>query len=575
MKKALNKSKLLKKLLVSIILMVSLPVILVSEMSIIKSRKVMEDNLKTTSIQTIKEVDKGFNQHLNVLSTQISIMSKNIHVKELSNVQADHQLTSKYVQDMLKDTKDSIDGIINVGYAGEYGELLTDSGVMTINDLNYKERVWYKEAKEANGKVTYTKPYKDAKTGKQVMTVSQAVKDDNSQFIGVIVIDMSLESMENYVRDTQMLNTGFLLLVDKDGNIVINNDNNKEAEDKVSDLEFWEKAKNEDRGVYTWSHNGKDFYVCQETNQETGWKLIGVLESREVEDNVTAMKITTIITTILCIIVAVIIGIVFALSIVKEINKLKLVLSKVADGDFTERIEVTAKDEFGSLGNSFNFMIDNISKLIKNIEKTSSDLIESSVNIANMSEETTASVAQVSEAINEVATGATNQAQSATNVALSVEDLSNRMNEVQKHSKHIGELSNETENLSTRGIKTLNDLVEKSKKARENTIESSTMVNGMIKSIESINYISDVIAGITEQTNLLSLNAGIEAARAGEAGKGFAVVAEEIRKLAEESKKSTDEIKAVIIEINVNANSAKGAMEESKEMLQNQDNAIN
>ena len=71
-------------------------------------------------------------------------------------------------------------------------KLVLDSSVLTINDLNYKEREWYKKAKEANGKTIYIKPYKDSVTGKQVMTVAQAVKDDNGQFLGVIVIDMSL-----------------------------------------------------------------------------------------------------------------------------------------------------------------------------------------------------------------------------------------------------------------------------------------------------------------------------------------------------------------------------------------------
>ncbi len=569
-----KNSKLFRKIIIGIVIVIMLPILVIGQIIGLKSKDVLEENLKTTSIQTIKEVDKGFSQYLGILSTQMSIISKNFDIKDLSNPQADHVLTSKYVQGLFKDTKDSIDGIINAGYAGEYGELVLDSAVMTTSDLNYKDREWYKKAKEADGKVIYIEPYKDSVTGKQVMTVAQAVKDDKGQFIGVIVIDISLDSMEKYIKNIQLLDTGFVLLVDKDGKIVVNNDNNKYEEDNVNKLEFWGNAKGEDSGVYTWNNNGESFYACQETNLETGWKLIGVIESREVTDDVATMKRATFITAIICIIIGIGISIIAAAYIMKELNKLKASLNKVAEGDFSERINVTAKDEFGQIGDNFNFMVDNVSKLMKNVESTSADLLEASINISSMSEETTASVSEVSNAIQEVATGATNQAQSATEVATSVEELSDRIDEVDRHTNNINKLSNETEKLSTQGLVILKDLINKAIKTRKNSMESTSLVDDMAKSIDKINYISNAIAEITEQTNLLALNASIEAARAGDAGKGFAVVAEEIRKLAEESKTSTDEIKAIVTEINTKANNAQGAMVESTNMLQEQGEAI-
>lgn len=569
-----KSSKLFKKIVIGIVAMIILPMLVIGEISIFKSESVLENNLKTTSIQTIKEVDKGFSQYLEVLNTQMDIISKNFDIKDLSNQQADHALISKYVQGIFKDTKDSIDGIINAGYAGEYGEIVLDSSVLNIKDFNYKEREWYIKAKEANGKVIYVKPYKDSVTGKQVMTVAQAVKDDSGKFIGVIVIDMSLDSIKKYIGDIQLLNTGFILLVDNDGDIIANNDKNKDIENSVGDLSFWNLAKKEAQGVYSLENKGKSFYVCQETNNITGWKLIGVIDSKEVTDNVSIMKIAMFTSIIICAIVGIAIGIFATLYLMKEINKIKKSLSKVADGDFTERVNVTAKDEFGELGQDFNFMMDNVSKLMKNVQNTSSDLLEASVNISSMSEETTASISEVANAIQEVANGATNQAQSSTEVAGSVGELSDRIDEVGKHTNHINELSNETEKLSNQGLIILKDLIHKASMAKENAIQSAGMVNEMAKSIDKINYMSNAIASITEQTNLLALNASIEAARAGEAGKGFAVVAEEIRKLAEESKTSTDQIKAIISEINTSANNAHEAMEESKEMSQAQGRAI-
>lgn len=302
--------------------------------------------------------------------------------------------------------------------------------------------------------------------------------------------------------------------------------------------------------------------------------MIGIIDSKEVTDNVMTMKTTVIMTSLLCIIIGIIISMLSASYIMKEIGKLKKAFNNVAQGDFTQRIAVTAKDEFGDLGDNFNSMIDSVLNLMKGVQSTSSHLIETAFSISSMSEETTASISEVSNAIQEVASGATSQAQSATEVAMSVEELSDRIDEISNETTHINGLSKETEKLSTQGLVILNDLISKAEKSKENAIKSGGMVHEMGESINKINYISDAIAGITEQTNLLALNASIEAARAGEAGKGFAVVAEEIRKLAEESKMSTDEIKAIVGEINSKNSATKIAMEESKNMSQKQGEAI-
>jgi methyl-accepting chemotaxis protein len=571
-----RKNGLLKKATAALILIIIIPVLIVGIIATNKAKTSFEENLKLTSAQAIKQVDDGLGQYLNGIAQQVITLADNEDIKNFSVQSNNKEEDTKRIQSLLKSVKNTTNDVLNVCYASEDGEILLDSGVLTVNEFNYKEREWYKQAQKDKN-VIYTKPLTDAVTKEQVISVVKAVYDDNGKFIGATVLDIKLDAMVAYIKNVNILNSGYMIITDNDGNIIINNEKNNgliSDDENISSLPFWKNDKNENSDAYEWKNNAAINYVVQRTNIATGWKLIGFVNENEISQAIGTIKLATVIGGIIAVIIGIIAGVCGSIIIIKQINKIKESVKKVAKGDLTEKVNITTNDEFGELGENFNSMVDSVHNLIKKVETSANKLVESSINIASMSEETTASVSDVSEAISEVATGATNQAQSATNVALSIEELSDSMNEVEKHSKYIGKLSSETESLSTRGIKTLNDLVEKAKKTKENAIESSSMVNEMAKSIENINYISNVIAGITEQTNLLSLNASIEAARAGEAGKGFAVVAEEIRKLAEESKKSTDEIKAIVTEINTKANSAQGAMEESKGMLQDQGEAI-
>jgi len=138
----------------------------------------------------------------------------------------------------------------------------------------------------------------------------------------------------------------------------------------------------------------------------------------------------------------------------------------------------------------------------------------------------------------------------------------------------MDKLSATTKELGTKGLSMVDILIEKSCKTRTSANEVSDIVQDMNKNTKIINTISETISQITEQTNLLALNASIESARAGEAGKGFAVVAEEIRKLADESKKSTEEIKLIIVNIQRKSDEAVKAIKATEEVVAEQELSV-
>ncbi|WP_394900048.1 methyl-accepting chemotaxis protein [Clostridium butyricum] len=540
-----------------------------------KSKNAMENNLEITSLQILKQADKGFSEYLNKMTQELTILNKNVDIKDLEDPAQDYKKTQQYVQYALKSIKESLSGIDNVYYSAEHGAVIVDSEITDETKLSFRDKDWYKKAKENTDKFIYSEPYVDAVTGNNVLTISKAVTGYNGEFIGVVGIDINLSEIETYIHDVSLLNYGYIVIADNNGKIVINNEKNKTFGENLSGFEFWDALKNSNQEKTKWTNNGELTFVLQSIDEKTGWRIVGFVEEKEITEHLSSIRNTIFIAVAVFFTLGIIASLILTKTITEQIKKINIGVRKIATGNLRERIQVSSKDEIQELAENLNTALDSISGLLKEIDSTSEEMYDSASGIASMSEETHAAVSEVANAINEVSNGSTDQATAISNVTNTVDGLSNRIDDVDKNINNILNLSEVTDKLSDDGLKVLNLLIEKSVVTKQNTQESSSNVKEMTDSIKNINQISDVISGITEQTNLLALNASIEAARAGELGKGFAVVAEEIRKLAEESKDSTDKIKSIIKEVNQKSIRFVDSMEETVNILNEQDESIN
>ncbi|MBS4840966.1 methyl-accepting chemotaxis protein [Clostridium sp.] len=540
-----------------------------------KSKNAMENNLEITSLQILKQANKGFSEYLNKMTQELTILNKNVDIKDLEDPAQDYKKTQQYVQYALKSIKESLSGIDNVYYSAEHGAVIIDSEITDETKLSFRDKDWYKKAKENTDKFIYSEPYVDAVTGNNVLTISKAVTGYNGEFIGVVGIDINLSEIETYIHDVSLLDYGYIVIADNNGKIVINNEKNKTFGENLSGFEFWDALKNSNQEKTKWTNNGELTFVLQSIDEKTGWRIVGFVEEKEITEHLSSIRNTIFIAVAVFFTLGIIASLILTKTITEQIKKINIGVRKIATGNLRERIQVSSKDEIQELAENLNTALDSISGLLKEIDSTSEEMYDSASGIASMSEETHAAVSEVANAINEVSNGSTDQATAISNVTNTVDGLSNRIDDVDKNINNILNLSEVTDKLSDDGLKVLNLLIEKSVVTKQNTQESSSNVKEMTDSIKNINQISDVISGITEQTNLLALNASIEAARAGELGKGFAVVAEEIRKLAEESKDSTDKIKSIIKEVNQKSIRFVDSMEETVNILNEQDESIN
>lgn len=320
--------------------------------------------------------------------------------------------------------------------------------------------------------------------------------------------------------------------------------------------------------------SGMNGVVTAMTDRVTGWKLIGFIGDVENQKNLNGINVGIVGAGVFGLIFGCVIAIFTAMSVIREIRKIQVVTGKVAGGDFTEKVKVTRNDEFGELETHFNAMIDDVSGLIREVEDKSNNILDVADNISEIAGNTKTTMEQVTEAIDSVAQGAVKQAESTQEASSEVDNLNQSLEDTKDYVKGVNDMAGRANQVSTEGLSSVKDLIVKSEKTAEKSRVSLSVMNEMVSSIDKIFYISDAIADITSQTNLLSLNASIEAARAGEMGKGFAVVADEIRKLADESKESTDEIKAIIAEITEKSKLVEETMRENETLQAEQQQAI-
>jgi len=570
--KWLKKPSISKRLIISFILVLVLPIVTLSTISYQIAKEELDH-----------EIMYGANARVNELNDMIEqkLLNKENAVKLFTETSTATDFKKKNQDELYEHfkiySKINEDDVVGFYAASKNRDFIQFPKVDMPKDYDPTTRDWYKAAmQDEKGEPVVTNPYVSATTDTMVVTIAQRLKDGS----GVIGIDIEVQDIVDKIKDIKIGREGYPIIANKNKQIVAHPEekSGSAVTGNISSILYSGKE-----GTSTYENKGEQKRLVFVTNDLTGWKIAGTMFVSETEEAAQPVWNSAIILLISSFILGGIAIFFIVRSITIGLRRLVDFSEKVSEGDLTETLETKSKDEIGDLTRSFSKMSESLREVIRAVQ-------HSVDNVASASEELTASASQTSQAtehitmsIEQFSNG--NEAQnekveSSTNQLVAMNEGLQGMSQT---SSEVTAVSIQSTEAAGQGGRIVESTANQMKHIDTSVQEAEQVMKELEYKSKDITSILNVINGIADQTNLLALNAAIEAARAGESGRGFSVVAEEVRKLAVQSADSAKEIEKLIQEIvleisksqemfkavNREVNAGLGMTEEAKESFQN------
>ncbi len=443
---------------------------------------------------------------------------------------------------------------IYIGY-GETGTFLDGSGWIPDDTFVFTDRPWYVGAIAKNGSIYSSEPYIDASTGKTCLACSVMLEDNV-----VLSSDINFDKVAEMVASFDSLSSEakYYIINKETKDVLISNvgssvgQNLSSASDpilvglapKFDSLNKSISAGGE-KVMTARTSSGSQMFTATDI-EDTSWTVVSAVPSSLLSSFILKVMYITFASALLLLIILLLL-IYFMIN--KAINPVSTITERITDiskGDFTVQIVPEGNNEITTLAESLNEFIAKMRTTLNSLSSISGEMNSRAGECFDISHSLSDANSNQGDSIEKLNNTLNDMNQSIEDIANAGTELANTSSQLARNAEDVRDLCTETLNASARGRDEMEEMTKNVSTLNETIRELTKLIRETADTVVEITGITDTINAISNQTNLLSLNASIEAARAGEMGKGFAVVATEVGTLAGQSSEATETIRRLV-----------------------------